>query len=420
MLVRLASGARQRAAGIGQALAGFGCFFLGIEILQGGFAGLAPRIAELGLPKSGPLAILGFVGLGFMLTLATQSSSAAIAIALTASAGGAVPLELAAAAVIGTNVGTTSTALLAALGATPPARRVATAHIAFNLLTGVAALALFPVLLAVSVWLPAASGAGDDMPTVLAVFHTLFNLLGVLLMRPITNWLVRRLQRLFTSPEEVLGRPQHLDATLLPVPELAVQALEREVSRMLEMAAAGAAGLIPPVAGGAAAMEQRVRAVALLGREARRFVAELNSRPLAEEVAAALPHLIRAVQHAETIATLAGRLGGPEAELAHRAAAAEWSELRMRTLEALTPVTTKEAAAAEAEAAYQAVKRALLVAAARGRTPVAALDAALLEAQAMRQMAAAVLKARHRLRAARPGMPEAAETDPDIAPSPSA
>jgi phosphate:Na+ symporter len=414
MLVRLAAGARQRAAGIGQALAGFGCFFLGIEILQGGFAGLAPRIAELGLPESGPLAILGFVGLGFALTLATQSSAAAIAIALTASAGGAVPLDLAAAAVIGTNVGTTSTALLAALGATPPARRVATAHIVFNLLTGVAALLLLPVLLAASVWLPAALGAGEDMPTVLAVFHTLFNVLGVLLMWPVAGWLVRRLQRLFTSPEEVLGRPQHLDATLLPVPELAVQALEREVSRMLEMAAAGAAGLIPPVAGGAAAMEERVRAVARLGQEARRFVADLNSRPLSDEVAAALPHLMRAVQHAETIAALARRLGGAEAEQAHRAAATEWSELRMRTLEALTPVAADGAAAAvEAEAAYQAVKRALLIAAARGRTPVSALDAALLEAQAMRQMAAAVLKARRRLRAARPGPPEEVPLSPE-------
>jgi phosphate:Na+ symporter len=210
---------------------------------------------------------------------------------------------------------------------------------------------------------------------------------------------VRRLQRLFTSPEEVLGRPQHLDATLLPVPELAVQALEREVSRMLEMAAA---------------MEERVRAVARLGQEARRFVADLNSRPLSDEVAAALPHLMRAVQHAETIAALARRLGGAEAEQAHRAAATEWSELRMRTLEALTPVAADGAAAAvEAEAAYQAVKRALLIAAARGRTPVSALDAALLEAQAMRQMAAAVLKARRRLRAARPGPPEEVPLSPE-------
>lgn len=404
MLLRLASGTRQRPAGIGQALAGFGCFFLGIETLQGGFAGLAPRIAELGLPDSGPAAILGFVTLGILMTLATQSSSAAIAIALAASAGGAVPLDLAAAAVIGTNIGTTSTALLATIGATAPARRVATAHIAFNLLTGIAAIALLPGLLALSLWLPTALGAGADMPTILAVFHTLFNLLGVLLMWPMANRLVRRLEGLFTSREEALGRPQHLDATLLPVPELATQGLMREVARMLDLAATGAAGLIRPADGEAATAEERVRAALRLGQEVRCFVARLSRRQLPEEVAASLPNLLRAVQHAETIAALAGRLGGIEARSAYRVAPTEWAELRMRTLEALTPVTADEGdAALESEAAYQRVKGALLLAAAHGRTSVAALDAALLEAQALRRMAAAIIKGRRRLRAARPG-----------------
>jgi phosphate:Na+ symporter len=412
MLLRLASGRRQRTAGIGQALAGFGCFFLGVEILQGGFAGLAPRIAGLGLPESGPVAILAFVGLGTVMTLVTQSSSAAIAVALTASAGGAVPLDLAAAAVIGTNIGTTSTALLAAIGATAPARRVAIAHIVFNLLTGVAALALLPALIAASRWLPAALGAGAEMPTVLAVFHTLFNLLGVVLMWPITGWLVRRLARLFTSPEEALGRPQHLDATLLAVPELAAQGLAREVARMLGLAAAGAADRIRPAANGTPGPAERARAVLGLGQEVRRFVAQLNSREMPNEVSAALPHLLRAAQHAETIAALADRLGGVEAAPAHRAVAHEWAELRMQTLEALTPVMAEDAeAAARAEAGYQTVKDALLAAAARGQIPVAALDAALLEAQAMRRIAAAALKGRRRLRIARPGA--AAEPAPD-------
>jgi phosphate:Na+ symporter len=404
MLLRLGAGTRQRAAGVGQALAGFGCFFLGIEILQGGFAGLAPRILELGLPESGPLAILGFVALGMVLTLATQSSSAAIAIALTASAGGVVPLDLAAAAVIGTNIGTTSTALLAAIGATAPARRVATAHILFNLVTGVAALALLPGLLALSRWLPAVLGAGEDMPTVLAVFHTLFNLLGVLLMWPITGWLVRRLAGLFTSPEEALGRPQHLDATLLPVPQLAAQGLEREVARMLELAAACAVGRISLASGSAAASAEPARAVARLGQEVRGFVARLNSRQLPDEVVAALPHFLRAVQHAETIAALTERIGRPEAAPAYGVVAGEWAALRMQTLEALMPVVADDAsAAAQAEAAYQAVKSALLLAAARGRVPVAVLDAALLQAQAMRRIAASILKGRGRLRAARFG-----------------
>lgn len=401
MLLRLMAGGRPRLAGLGQVLAGFGAFFLGIDILQDGFAGLAPRIAELGLPESGPLAILGFVLLGVFLTLATQSSAAAMAIALTASAGGAVPLELAGAAVIGTNIGTTSTALLASIGATAPARRVAMAHIVFNLVTGAAALLLLPLLLGLSRWIPAALGAGEDMPTVLAVFHTLFNLLGVLLMWPLAGLMVRWLAGRFTSPEEELGRPRHLDATLREVPELAAQALEREVARMLALASQGAAGRIRPRTD--PAPEAELHAVAPLGQEVRSFVARLNTSALPERVVAALPHLLRAAQHAEAIATLAARLDEDEAAPAPRAAPAEWAELRVRTLEALTPVMADDtAAASEAEAAYQSVKAALLSAAARGQVRVAALDAALLQAATLRRMASFAVKGRRRLRAGHP------------------
>ncbi|WP_191083026.1 Na/Pi cotransporter family protein [Roseococcus microcysteis] len=401
MLLRLLAGGRPRLAGLGQALAGFGAFFLGIDILQDGFAGLAPRIAELGLPESGPIAILGFLLLGVLLTLATQSSAAAMAIALTASAGGAVPLELAGAAVIGTNIGTTSTALLASIGATAPARRVAMAHIVFNLLTGTAALLLLPLLLGLSRWIPAVLGAGEDMPTVLAVFHTLFNLLGVLLMWPLAGRMVRWLAGRFTSPEEELGRPHHLDATLREVPELAAQGLEREVARMLALAAQGAAGRIRPGAG--PTPEAELRAVAPLGQEVRGFVAQLNAAPLPEGVATALPHLLRAAQHAEAIAALAAGLDEAAAAPAQRAAPAPWAELRMRALEALTPVMADDVAASrEAEAAYQVVKAALLAAAARGQVNVSALDAALLQAQLLRRMAEAAVKGRRRLRAGHP------------------
>ena len=66
-----------------------------------------------------------FTSIGFLVTLLTQSSSAAIAITLTATTGGILNLEMAAAMVIGANIGTTSTAAMAALGATPNAKRVA-------------------------------------------------------------------------------------------------------------------------------------------------------------------------------------------------------------------------------------------------------------------------------------------------------
>ena len=89
---------------------------------------------------------LAFVA-GVLITVLMQSSSAAMAIILTAAGGGALSVTTAAAMVIGTNIGTTSTAVLAALGATPNARRVAAAHVAFNVITAIAAFMLLPLLI---------------------------------------------------------------------------------------------------------------------------------------------------------------------------------------------------------------------------------------------------------------------------------
>lgn len=401
MALRMFAGGRARLAGAGEALAGFGCFFLGVDILARAFGDLAPRIAALGLPESGMAAVLGFLGLGIVLTLMTQSSSAAIAIALTASAGGAIPLDLAAAAVIGTNVGTTSTALLAAIGATAPARRVAAAHIAFNLLTGAAALLLLRPLVAACQWV--AGGEGAAMPTVLAVFHSAFNVMGVLLIWPIAGPLVAWLSRRFEDAEDAAGRPQHLDATLLAVPELAAQGLLREVGGQVEGAARLAASRLRPADGAADAAG--LRGVLRLGAEVRRFVGRLSAQPLPADVVRLLPDLLRAAQHAEAIATDAQRLEDTAPAAARLAALAPWEALRTASLEVLLPIGAARPpeAAGAAEAAYQSVKQALLEATARGAAPVDLLDAGMEHAQALRRIAAAAVKGRRRLRQAARG-----------------
>ncbi len=403
MLLRLAAGARPRLAGAGEALAGFGAFFLGIEILSRGFAGLGPAMAGLDLPQGGIGAVLGFMLLGIVLTQLTQSSSAAIAIALTASAGGVLPLPLAAAAVIGTNIGTTSTALLVAIGATPPAQRVAAAHVAFNLLTGAAALILFQPLVAASTAIPGLFEAAPDMPTVLAVFHTLFNLLGVLLMWPLAGRLVRFLSARFATPDEALARLRHLDGTLLAVPELAVPALRQEVARMVTLAGELAGAVLRDPAAPRAA--ETARAIAALGRGIRSHVGRLNAEVMGAAQVGAIAHLLRAVQHAEAVAAEAAAIASGDPVEPAVAALPGFAAMREAALEALLPIEAAPEThrAAAAEAAYQAVKAALLEAAARRSITVAALDPALAEAQRMRRIADAVVKARRRIALAAAG-----------------
>ncbi|MBB5319641.1 Na/Pi cotransporter family protein [Marinobacter oulmenensis] len=217
---------------LGEALSGFALFFLGLSILKtalegaaGSFTGGEMISPDYGLPM--------FLLIGLVATILTQSSSAALAIVLTAAAGGLIALDDAAAAVIGANLGSTSTAALSALKATANARRLAVGHILFNLVTGAIALLIMPVML----WTVDQFTHWLDMeanPAVsLALFHTLFNVLGAGLMLPFTAPFARFLGRLFRSKEEDNAAPRYLDDTLITTPELAIGAVDQEMRRLI-------------------------------------------------------------------------------------------------------------------------------------------------------------------------------------------
>ena len=89
------------------------------------------------------------------------------------------------------------------------ARRAAAAHVLFNLIAAAAALALFPALLALTRRLADALGGDGQIATALALFHTLFNVLGVLLMGPLANRLGEFLLRRFRTAEEDAARPRY-------------------------------------------------------------------------------------------------------------------------------------------------------------------------------------------------------------------
>lgn len=232
-ILRLTGGETRRKH-LGDALAGFGVFFLGIETLQATFQGL-DRMVDLAAYNIGGVGgVLLFTAVGAVLTLLMQSSSAAMALVLTAAMSGIITLESAAAATIGTNIGTTSTALFSVIGATYNAKKVAAAHILFNLGTGLVALLTIPLLLK-GVSLLAALDPEYDTATALALFHTVFNILGVALFLPFTHRLTSFLDRHIGREMAELGKPRYLDNNLLATPSLAVDALFMELGRLGEM-----------------------------------------------------------------------------------------------------------------------------------------------------------------------------------------
>ena len=233
-LLRL-TGGNSRRKYLGDAFTGFGIFFLGIEILQDTFHTLEGSINLAAYNFGGILSILIFVAIGFTLTLLMQSSSAAMALVLTAAMSGMVSLESAAAAVIGTNIGTTSTALLSVIGATYNAKKVAAAHIIFNLGTGFLAIFLIPVFIKLIDMITTTNGATTSMAASLAMFHTIFILFGVIIFLPFTHQLVAFLDRHIGREVAELGKPKYLDDNILSAPSIAMDALFMELGHLGEM-----------------------------------------------------------------------------------------------------------------------------------------------------------------------------------------
>jgi len=295
---------RRRWKGLGKALAGFGLFFLGLAILKEAFAELAHAYsAEVagGTITGGPLVLLL---VGFVATVLTQSSSAAIAIILTAAASGVIGLDTAAAAVIGANLGTTSTAAVAVFKATPAAKRLALGHIFFNAVTGVVALLLLPAFLWLIGELAEMLGMQNGAATKLALFHTVFNVLGVFLMLPLTGLLAKLLERLFQSVEEDIGRPRHLDSTLATTPALAVSALHEELQRLLAIVT----GILRSALSGAARtpdLEKQADAVHTLTEAIAGFVASLRADAMTQQVAGEMADALYAARHFREAARLA-------------------------------------------------------------------------------------------------------------------
>ena len=295
-----------RAGALGEALAGFGVFFLGIDILKETFGGMELRLEQFAGP--GVFSLLLFVGTGFLLTVMMQSSSAALAVTLTAAGGGFIPLTAAAAVVIGANVGTTSTAAFAVIGATPNAKRAALAHVLFNVVTAVAALiALKPLL-----WLVGAIGTSLALQapaTLLAIFHTLTKVFGLLVILPATPLLVRYLEGRFRSAEENESKPRHLDKNIIGTPALAIDALILELKRIGTFAREAASDAVADLPPQPQRLEEKKKIVDDLVFAVAGFTHQAQHAELTRDLSDAFPQALRITQYYTDMMERAAEIG---------------------------------------------------------------------------------------------------------------
>lgn len=285
-----------RLASVGIAIAGFGLFFVGIDSLKTAFEGIVSTFDLSQFKAEGVEGFLMYLVIGFVMTVLTQSSSASIALTITAATSGMVGIYAAGAMVIGANIGTTSTAMFASIGATSSAKRVAAAQVVFNVATAVVAALILPLLFGLIHWITAVAEIDADPGITLAIFHTLFNLLGVALIFPLNDKLASFLDQRFVSLEEEASKPKHLDKNIAQTPDLAVNALILELLSVSDRFLHVYPKLFSQQSSEITAVENDIHGVEALCQHISKFIVDVERAALSEETTKALASLMR-VEH---------------------------------------------------------------------------------------------------------------------------
>ncbi|HMN96657.1 MAG TPA: Na/Pi symporter [Phycisphaerales bacterium] len=296
---------RGKMSAAGSALAGFALLLAGLTALQQGMSGLAERLNPADLPAvigaegtgwiAGAGGVLLLVGVGILLTAVMQSSSAAIAVTLSALHAGAIGTDQAVALVIGENIGTTVSALIASIGTNTSAKRTAVAYVLFKLVTAVVALVSFPVV----VPLLLRASTNIDPVTLLAIYHTGFNLTGVALLLPLIGPFAAFVERLVPQRGSMLVR--HLDRSVTDLPEIAIESARRTVAGALRVVATESSAVLDRV------VEAHERSIVVDPRwleepasaivETRRFLGGVAEPPSSAQEQARMAGTLHALDH---------------------------------------------------------------------------------------------------------------------------
>ena len=254
---------------IGEVILGFAVLFIGLNMIEDSVPDLksSPEIfgflqhyADMGFGS-----VLLFMLIGIIVTMVIQSSSAAIAIVLIMCTKGWITFDLACSLILGSNIGTTITPIIASLGANLAAKRAALCHLMFNLLGTIWALALFYPFTNLTVWVTEACGQGDpcalysytgnDDATIaqmavsasfgLSIFHTIFNAINLSIMIWLTELYVKIVERIMPSKHKGDEEFQltYISSGRVAASELNIAQAEKEISvyaervqRMVDMA----------------------------------------------------------------------------------------------------------------------------------------------------------------------------------------
>jgi len=226
---------------IGEVVMGLGLLFLGIQFMGDATRPLRTFPPFIDAMQNMEHPLLGIV-VGAVFTAVVQSSAATLAVVIALGSQGLMPLEAGIALILGANVGTCGTALLAAIGKSAEAIQVAVVHLIFNAL-GVVVWAFFIPQMAdlarfVSPSFPELQGVARlaaETPRQVANTHTIFSVANTLVLIWFSDWIARfarMIVRTRTPETKPLGDPVYLDTSALEMPSLGLQRVRLELSRL--------------------------------------------------------------------------------------------------------------------------------------------------------------------------------------------
>ena len=223
--------------GIGYILTGLGFLLLGIHYMKDSFEHFESSINLANYSMSGVKGLLIYTAIGIIATIIMQSSHATLLLTITAVSVHQITYNNALALVIGANIGTTVTAIIASLGANIQGKRLAGSHLLINLCTGIVVLIFVKQFAAAVDIISVNLGIAVSDPAMkLATFHSLFNLAGIIMFFPFIKQQVLLLERIFIEKRPNIFQPKYLDLSAMDFPETVVESVRLESIHLYENA----------------------------------------------------------------------------------------------------------------------------------------------------------------------------------------
>ncbi|WP_290879284.1 Na/Pi symporter [Helicobacter sp.] len=216
--------------GIGLIFVGLGFFFLGVDYIKSGFESYKEIMDLSRFNFDGFKGVIIFVGLGAVMTGIVQSSHATLAIIISALVSGQIGFENALAATLGTSVGGVVTAVVASLSANIEGKKLAIANCIFNFSIAIIVIIFFPYFVhLVNIAADFLGLAHDNIALKTALFHTMFNLVGVILISLFIKQIVFFLDKTIKAPRDrEMDAPLYLDSNIIEYSDTAIEALQKE------------------------------------------------------------------------------------------------------------------------------------------------------------------------------------------------